>query len=52
MVWGTQFVPALARALPYIRGTGPLYVPQYNTTFFPQDPAFNRQAQLKDPLAL
>ncbi len=43
---------ALARTLPWIRGDGPLAAPMYNGTFYPQDPAFDLQAKLKDPLAL
>lgn len=48
----SDILQALARTLPWIRGDGPVAAPMYNGTFFPQNPAFDLQAKLNDPLTL
>ncbi len=52
MSWGADFVEALVRTLPYIRGDGPPVAAPYNDTAYPENPAFAAQERLKDPLAL
>ena len=51
--WGANFVEAIARALPWIRGNGPKPLPKYNATFFPSNPAltqFSAHFMKADPL--